>query len=319
MNTERPMTSTETENVELQKFINYLRGENTLSNSMPLPASLALNISNKLKMISPIRSLARVSYTGQDKLDVIVNLSTKPSSGWVSDTLIKSETNASIAKVSIYLHEIYSRPMVASSVLEDETAQVDEVIQENIASQIAAFENYGFLYGDGITQPKGILKYEVTTSNYDPASRTLEGIKVESEFNDYTKLLDLMDLLPSKYFYGASWLMSRNVASKLRYMKDNSSGKFIWQTAVLPGTPDTLLGYPVTICDDMPKLNSKDKKQSIHILFGNFYEGYRIAEKPGFRLLKDPFNSKPFVEFYATKRIGGDVINHDAIKAFIIG
>ena len=124
--------------------------------------------------------------------------------------------------------------MVAASVLEDQTAQVDEVIQENIASQIAKFENYGFLYRDGITQPKAILKYEITTSNYDPKSKTLEGIKVEAEFNDYTKLVDLMDLLPSKYFYGASWLMSRIAASKLRYMKDNNSVNFFGKYQFYP-------------------------------------------------------------------------------------
>lgn len=319
MTTERPMALTDAENSELQKFINYLRGEDTLSNSMPLPTSLSSNISNKLKILSPIRTLAKVSYTSQDKLDVIVNLSTKPSSGWVTDTLIKSEANASISKISIYLHEVYSRPMVATSVLEDQTAQVDDVIQENICSQIATFENYSFLYGDGITQPKGILKYDITTSKYDPQSKTIAGVNAGSgeKFEDYTKLIELMDLLPSKYFYGASWLMSRNTASKIRYMKDNSSGKFIWQTSVLPGLPDTLLGYPVTICDDMPKIGSKNEKPNVPILFGNFYEGYRIAEKPGFKLLKDPFNSKPFIEFYATKRVGGDVVNHDAIKALV--
>lgn len=323
MTTERPMASTETENLELQKFLSYLRGENTLSNSMSLPTSLSLNISNKLKTLSPIRSLAKVLYTGLDKLDVIVNLNTKPSSGWVSNTLIKSDTNVSVSKVSIYLHEVYSRPMVSASVLEDQNAQVEEVIQESIASQIAEFENYSFLYGDGITQPKGILKYDIVTSNYTISSKTIEGITVNDGLNNYKKLIELMDLLPSKYFYGASWLMSRNVASKLRYMQDSSSGKFIWQNAILPGTPDTLLGYPVTICDDMPKMLSKEelakaKKPVAPILFGNFYEGYQIAERPGFKLLKDPFNSKPFVEFYATKRVGGDVVNHNAIKALVL-
>ena len=28
----------------------------------------------------------------------------------------------------------------------------------------------------------------------------------------------------------------------------------------------------------------------------------------------DPFTEKPFIKFYATARVGGDVVNYDALK-----
>lgn len=31
-------------------------------------------------------------------------------------------------------------------------------------------------------------------------------------------------------------------------------------------------------------------------------------------VLRDPYSAKPYVEFYVTKRVGGDVVNFDAIK-----
>jgi HK97 family phage major capsid protein len=31
-------------------------------------------------------------------------------------------------------------------------------------------------------------------------------------------------------------------------------------------------------------------------------------------VLRDPFTNKPFVNFYATKRVGGSVSNSEAIK-----
>ena len=43
-----------------------------------------------------------------------------------------------------------------------------------------------------------------------------------------------------------------------------------------------------------------------------------VIERQGIRTLRDPFSAKPFVQFYTTKRVGGDVVNFDAIKLFKI-
>ena len=34
----------------------------------------------------------------------------------------------------------------------------------------------------------------------------------------------------------------------------------------------------------------------------------------GIRTLRDPYSNKPFVQFYTTKRVGGDVTNFEAMK-----
>jgi len=52
----------------------------------------------------------------------------------------------------------------------------------------------------------------------------------------------------------------------------------------------------------------------IPIAFGNFRSGYLIAERKVTSILRDPFTNKPFVNFYATKRVGGQVLDSDAIK-----
>ena len=53
---------------------------------------------------------------------------------------------------------------------------------------------------------------------------------------------------------------------------------------------------------------------SLSIAFGNFRAGYLIAERTETQILRDPFTHKPFVHFYATKRLGGQVANSEAIK-----
>ncbi|HWH22756.1 MAG TPA: phage major capsid protein, partial [Allosphingosinicella sp.] len=39
-----------------------------------------------------------------------------------------------------------------------------------------------------------------------------------------------------------------------------------------------------------------------------------IAERTETQILRDPYTHKPFVHFYATKRVGGQVVNSEAIK-----
>ena len=50
------------------------------------------------------------------------------------------------------------------------------------------------------------------------------------------------------------------------------------------------------------------------VVFGNFKEGYQIVDRTGIRVLRDPYSSKPYVEFYTTRRVGGDVLNFEALK-----
>jgi HK97 family phage major capsid protein len=53
---------------------------------------------------------------------------------------------------------------------------------------------------------------------------------------------------------------------------------------------------------------------SLSIAFGNFKEGYEIKDHVvGTRVLRDPVHRKPHVAFYTTKRVGGDVVNFQAI------
>lgn len=300
---------------ESKKFVNFLKGKDT-QGSVILPLCITNSIGNKIQALSPIKSLAKITYTSSDRLDIVTDSRASKDSGWVRDELIKSDETATVSKISIYLHQLFAKPRVAYSLLEDQTANVEEFIHDRITTQMAASENKAFLFGDGISQPKGILRYEISTEG--PKPHQIEGVigGENGKITDYMKIIEVMEKLPSKYLSEATWIMSRNAASHIRTLRDETTGKFLWQNSIAHGIPDTLLGYPVVICDDMPKLS--ETGNCVPILFANLYEGYQIAEKPTMNILKDPYNAKPFVEFYATKRIGGDVVNFDAIKALVL-
>lgn len=53
---------------------------------------------------------------------------------------------------------------------------------------------------------------------------------------------------------------------------------------------------------------------ALPIAFGNFQRGYLINDRMGTRILRDPYTNKPFVNFYATKRVGGGLLDPNAIR-----
>ena len=50
------------------------------------------------------------------------------------------------------------------------------------------------------------------------------------------------------------------------------------------------------------------------IAFGDFRKCYVVNDRLGTRILRDPYTNKPFVTFYATKRVGGGVADPRAIR-----
>ena len=123
------------------------------------------------------------------------------------------------------------------------------------------------------------------------------------------KLIDLVHSLKSGHRQGATFVMNSKTMAAVRKFKA-ADGTFLWQPGVLEGQPSRLLGYPVVEAEDMPDVAAN----AFPIAFGNFKAGYLIAERRATTILRDPFTNKPYVNFYATKRIGGQVLDSDAIK-----
>ena len=98
--------------------------------------------------------------------------------------------------------------------------------------------------------------------------------------------------------------------AKIRKFKTTTTLEYIWQPGLQRGTPDMLLGYPITIAQDMPALAT----DSLSMAFGDFRQGYQIVDRIGIRTLRDPFTDKPYIVFYSTTRVGGAVLNFETIK-----
>jgi HK97 family phage major capsid protein len=120
--------------------------------------------------------------------------------------------------------------------------------------------------------------------------------------------------LRAPYRSGAQFLLNSNTANAVDKLRATTTGEYMWRNSMASGVPDTLLGYPVSFDEAVPDIGML----STPILFGNFKLAYLIVDKPGIRMLRDPYTSKPNVLFYAYRRVGGGVANSEAVKVLKI-
>lgn len=281
-----------------------------------VPSGLQDRLYATLQTASILRGLANVREISSSALEMLIDKDSAEV-GWVSETDERKETKTpELAKIRIPVHEMYARPRATQKLLDDAHLNVEDWLSEKIAQKMAFMENSAFLLGDGDNKPTGILNYETVQKNQWEWGK-LEEIKtgVNGNFPERKgadTLLEIFHSLKTPYLAGASWVMSRITQGSLRMLKDPNNHQYIWQPPLAGLQTPTLLGYPILVCDDMPNLVTQTPSKSI--VFGNFKEGYQIVDRTGIRVLRDPYSSKPYVEFYTTRRVGGDVLNFEALK-----
>lgn len=280
-----------------------------------VPQEIDAVIDATLKAASPIRSVANVVQVGSAGYRKLVTQN-GVASGWASETDARPETDTpEFNEITPSFGDLYANPAASQAMLDDAQFDVETWLAAEIASEFAHAEGSAFVSGDGVDKPKGFLT-EATSDEGDDARAfgTLQYVASGADggfaSNDAEdSLINLVHSLRAPYRQGAVWVMNSATLATIRKMK-TADGAFIWQAGLTTGQPDTLLGYPVVEAEDMPDIAA----DSLSIAFGNFQAGYLIAERPETAILRDPYSNKPYVHFYATKRVGGAVSNSEAIK-----
>ncbi len=281
-----------------------------------VPVEMAGRIVTRQFDTTPMRQLATVMNISSEAVEMLRDTN-EPDAQWVSELGARADTDeGTIGRIRIPAHELHAQPRATQKLLDDAIINVEEWLVSRVASRFARRENTAFVSGDGIGQPRGFLSY--TTQATADGSRSwgiLEHVNTGADAafdsaNGADALIGLMHRLRAGYLPKAVWLMPRAVADVIRKFKENTSNAYIWQPGLQAGTPATLLGHPITLAEDMPAIASG----SLSVAFGNFEEGYTIVDRIGLRVLRDPYTAAPFVKFRCSKRVGGDVVNFEAIK-----
>lgn len=278
-----------------------------------VPVEMETGIDRVLGTVSTVRGLARKINISTDAYKKLVNVG-GASSGWVGETETRPETNTpTLREIVVNTAELYANPASTQKALDDAAIDIASWLADEVSIEFAEQEGAAFVTGNGVNKPRGILGYDtVANESYEwgklgfMASGKADGFASASPADAF---IDLHYALKQGYRSNASWLMSDTTMGKSRKFKD-SDGSYIW--AAPSGTAEiaTILGKPVYTDDNMPAVAAG----ALPVAFGDFNRGYLIADRVGIRVLRDPFTSKPNVLFYTTKRVGGGVVNFEAIK-----
>ena len=279
-----------------------------------VPREIDATIDATLKSVSPIRSIANVVKVGSAGYRKLVTTGGTPS-GWAAETDGRPGTATPVfAEIAPPTGELYANPSASQAMLDDVAFDVEQWLADEIAAEFAKAEGAAFVAGSGVNRPRGFLQQPVaTTADGVRAFGTVQylasGAAGDFGAAPQERLIDLVQSLRAPYRQGATFVMNAATLARIRKFK-TSDGAFVWQPSLSAGQPATLLGYPVVEAEDMPDVAAN----SLSIAFGNFKAGYLIAERSETAILRDPYSNKPFVGFYATKRVGGCVSNAQAIK-----
>ncbi|MGD9471765.1 MAG: phage major capsid protein [Novosphingobium sp.] len=279
-----------------------------------VPREIDAMIASALKEISPIRALAQVVQTGSAGYRKLVSTG-GTASGWVSEAAARTETDTpQFAEVAPPTGELYANPAASQTMLDDAAFDLEGWLASEIAMEFARAEGAAFINGTGVDQPLGFLSSPVSalgdgTRAFGSLQYVGSGNATGFGADPDSRLIDLVHTMKAGHRQGASWVMNSATLAEVRKLK-TADGAFLWQPGLVEGQPDRLLGYPVVEAEDMPDIAA----DAFPIAFGNFKAGYLIAERSATTILRDPFTHKPFVHFYATRRVGGQVLDSAAIK-----
>ena len=270
-------------------------------------------IRSMLVSTSSLRGVANVVQVDGPSFDVLIDRS-EIGSGWATEAAAQTETaTPTVERISIKLHELSAMPKASQRLLDDSAFDVEGWLAGKIANRFIRAESAAFINGDGVDKPKGILlPAKVANASWTWGSLGYVPSGAAADFatsNASDCIVNLVYALGADYRANASFVMNSKTAGAVRKMKD-ADGRFMWGDSLQAGEPPRLMGYPVLICEDMPDVGAN----TYPIAFGDFVNGYTIAERPDLRVLRDPFSAKPHVLFYASKRVGGDITDFAAIK-----
>lgn len=318
------------ENVSLTQKLNELsremleRKDVTIASAAggghAVPEEISRMVNEFARKYSPVRDLVKVVQSGSSDYKELLDIG-GISSGWVGESGTRSATTTPQLRQIAPTHgELYAYPTASEWALDDMFFNVEEWLASRIGRDFAIQEATAVISGNGTNKPTGMLNTTpvLTADEASPlrAAAAYQYIASPSGASPTTgdvvapdKLIDLVYTLNSSYRAGAVWLMNSATTGAVRKLKDTTN-QYLWQPGLSMGQPDRLLGYPVSVWEQMPDIATNN----FPIAFGNWKEAYVLVDRVGMRITRDNVTAIGFVKFYVRRREGGIVLNNDAAK-----
>lgn len=280
-----------------------------------VPQDLERQIFEMAKNAAPMAGLVRQVPASTDAHEIVVNTGGLVAS-WVSETAARTNTTTpTLAKVTLAKGELYALPAITQRLLDDANTDLASWLAREIGLVFGLSMDLGIISGTGSDQIKGVLQHTLAaTPDSSRAFGTVEKMHsgVSADF-DADDLIDLEAKLKPQYRQNAAWVMASATWSKIRKLKDATTGQYLIGDLV-GAAPRSLLGHPVVLDENVPAIAAS----SHSVLIGDWQAAYTLATVRGTRVMPDPYTNRPYVNIYATHRVAGDVVDSAAVKVLTL-
>lgn len=264
------------------------------------PESFETEILRELVDISPIRAAATVRPTSRASV-IQPKLTERPRGQWVGEIEERPETDMAFGQIEVPVHEMACWIDVSNQLLEDSAVNLESELSSEFAIEFGRLEGEAFVNGNGVKKPIGLMTDAKIATVPNGHATNL----------DPDALIGLMYSVPAQYRRNGSWLMNGPTIATARKLKDGQDN-YLWQPSYQAGQPETLLGRPIIEAVDLPDIEADAQP----IAFGDIGMAYRIYDRVGLSVLRDPYTqaTRGITRFHARRRVGGAVIRPDAVR-----
>lgn len=250
---------------------------------------------------SPVRSVARVRPTNAKSVKIRKRIGTF-AAAWVAKTGTRTETTGlKYGLEEVPTHELYALVDVPFEDLEDSDFNLEAELSMEFAEQFGVAEGLSAVSGDAVNEMEGLLTNAAMT--YTPSG--------DANLITADGMIDLHFAVKDAYAKNGTWMLKRGTLGSVRKLKGNDNN-YLWQPGLGSALPSTLLDRPYVEAVDMPTIAAN----AYPVLFGDFRRGYVIVDRVQIAVTRDPFTqaASGAVRFHARKRVGGQVVNAEAIR-----
>ena len=318
---------------ELQKVEQELQKRDVLiatdaAGGSAVPEIIGQQIEQYLLEASPIRQVATVRQVGTSDYKELVDVRGK-SFGWVGESGTRNKTDTPQLEECVpTMGTIYAYPQASEESLDDIFFDVGSWLVSSTVDAFAVGEGEAFTDGDGSNKPTGFLngtpsaivddfdgsptraypELQYVPTGVADGFGTLSTGSPENYPGD--SLLDAVYALKAGHRANAMWAMNKRTLAVVRKFRD-ADGNYLWAPGLAAGQPSTLMGYGVMEWEAMPDIAAN----AFPVAIGDWRRGYLIADRVGLRITEDNNITTPgFVKWYVRRRLGGKVLNNQAIK-----
>lgn len=276
-----------------------------------IPTIMSAQIIKRVFETSPIRSIASVDTISSDAVEYLLD-DEEPAASWAGETASRNTAtdSADFGRRKIAVHDQYATAKITQRLLDDSAFNLESWVAEKTSSKFARAENTAFVTGaQGSDRPRGFTTYTAGSATYNRSQ--IEQIDCgASGALTGTGLIELQGGLKSEYDAGAVWVMKRSTYTDLLQLMYTDNKFDALNRSSVQGERLRLLDKPVILADDMPAVAN----DALCVAYGDFNIAYKIVDRLGISLIRDPYTATPYVLFKFNKRVGGDVLNTEAIK-----